>query len=157
MTYNLPILLSGSTANTQDRTIHVALDKDTLNTLNEERYGQRDKLYYQLLESQYYTTPESVEIPAGESIGVLPIDLTLGLSLIHIYAYEGVNIYKKNGFYYLLASIGSCCAGENSTYELVVGRSQNILGPYVDRKNVDVYKRQTGISVLTIITSTTRV
>mgnify|MGYP001368934678 CR=1 FL=1 len=34
-------------------------------------------------------------------------------------AYEGVNIYKKNGFYYLLASIGSCCAGENSTYELV--------------------------------------
>ena len=53
-------------------------------------------------------------------------------------AYEGVNIYKKNGFYYLLASIGSCCAGENSTYELVVGRSQNILGPYVDRKNVDM-------------------
>ena len=78
VTYNLPILLSGSTANTQDRTIHVTLDKDTLNTLNEERYGQRDKLYYQLLESQYYTTPESVEIPAGESVGVLPIDLTLG-------------------------------------------------------------------------------
>jgi arabinan endo-1,5-alpha-L-arabinosidase len=31
-------------------------------------------------------------------------------------AYEGTYIYKKNDFYYLLASIGTCCEGINSTY-----------------------------------------
>lgn len=41
VTYQLPVLLSGSTMNTQARTIHVALDKDTLDVLNQERFGER--------------------------------------------------------------------------------------------------------------------
>ena len=32
--YNLPILMSGSTVNTQNRTIHIGLDPDTLAVLN---------------------------------------------------------------------------------------------------------------------------
>ena len=49
-------------------------------------------------------------------------------------AFEGTNIYKKNGYYYLIASIGSCCNGVNSSYKVVVGRSTDLLGPYVDKK-----------------------
>ena len=49
-------------------------------------------------------------------------------------AFEGVNIYKKDGYYYLFASIGSCCAGLNSSYQVVVGRSKDLLGNYVDKK-----------------------
>lgn len=49
-------------------------------------------------------------------------------------AFEGTNIYEKNGYYYLFASIGSCCASENSSYQVVVGRSDNLLGPYVDKE-----------------------
>lgn len=49
-------------------------------------------------------------------------------------AFEGTNIYKKNGYYYLFASIGNCCNGINSSYKVVVGRSKDLLGPYVDRK-----------------------
>lgn len=49
-------------------------------------------------------------------------------------AFEGTNIYKKNGFYYLFASIGNCCNGVNSNYKVVVGRSKDLLGPYVDKK-----------------------
>jgi arabinan endo-1,5-alpha-L-arabinosidase len=45
-------------------------------------------------------------------------------------AYEGTYILKKDGFYYLFASIGSCCEGVNSTYTTVVGRSDNLMGPY---------------------------
>ena len=45
-------------------------------------------------------------------------------------AYEGTYILKKDGFYYLFASIGSCCEGVNSTYTTVVGRSENLMGPY---------------------------
>ncbi|HTG57552.1 MAG TPA: family 43 glycosylhydrolase, partial [Niabella sp.] len=42
--------------------------------------------------------------------------------------FEGVYIYKKANYYYMFASIGSCCAGLNSTYQLVVGRSANLTG-----------------------------
>lgn len=79
VTYKLPILLSGSTLNAHDRTVHIGLDTDTLKSLNQERYGSyRQELYYQLLDNQYYTMPEAVNIPAGESTAVLPIDFTLG-------------------------------------------------------------------------------
>ena len=49
-------------------------------------------------------------------------------------AYEGVYVHKRNGFYYMFASIGSCCEGLNSTYTTVVGRSDNLFGPYLDKE-----------------------
>jgi len=49
-------------------------------------------------------------------------------------AYEGVYIHKRNGYYYMFASIGSCCAGFNSTYTTVVGRSRDLFGPYLDKQ-----------------------
>lgn len=48
-------------------------------------------------------------------------------------AFEAVYIYKRENYYYLFASIGSCCEGVNSTYKLVVGRSTSLFGPYVDK------------------------
>lgn len=48
-------------------------------------------------------------------------------------AFEGTYIHKRNGYYYFFASIGRCCEGVKSTYELVVGRSGNLMGPYVDK------------------------
>lgn len=47
---------------------------------------------------------------------------------------EAPYIVKRNGYYYLLGSNGTCCEGEKSTYRVTVGRSRNILGPYVNRK-----------------------
>ncbi len=46
---------------------------------------------------------------------------------------EATMIVKHNGYYYLIGSAGSCCEGANSTYRLVVARSKNLFGPYVDR------------------------
>ena len=48
-------------------------------------------------------------------------------------AYEGSYIHKRDGKYYLFASIGSCCEGNNSTYTTVVGQADNFFGPYVNR------------------------
>ena len=53
-------------------------------------------------------------------------------------AFEGTNIYKKNGYYYLFASINNCCDGERSRYKVVVGRSQDLLGPYLDKSGKDM-------------------
>lgn len=49
-------------------------------------------------------------------------------------AYEGTYIHKRGDYYYMFASIGSCCEGLKSTYTTVVGRSKNLFGPYVDKK-----------------------
>ena len=48
-------------------------------------------------------------------------------------AYEGVFIMKNEGYYYMFASIGSCCEGVNSTYTTVVGRADNLFGPYLNK------------------------
>lgn len=49
-------------------------------------------------------------------------------------AYEGTYIHKHKGYYYLFASVGTCCEGPKSTYTTVVGRSKNLFGPYVDKQ-----------------------
>ena len=53
-------------------------------------------------------------------------------------AFEGVYIHQKGDFYYLFASVGSCCEGIKSTYRLVVGRSASLFGPYVDPNGKDM-------------------
>ena len=45
---------------------------------------------------------------------------------------EASDLVYHDGWYYLLATHGSCCDGANSTYNVVVGRSKQITGPYLD-------------------------
>ncbi|MFT4260524.1 arabinan endo-1,5-alpha-L-arabinosidase [Microbacterium sp.] len=48
-------------------------------------------------------------------------------------AIEAPYIVAHDGSFYLFASRGLCCRGVNSTYEIIVGRSQSVTGPYLDR------------------------
>jgi len=48
-----------------------------------------------------------------------------------------VLVYHE-GWYYLLATHGSCCDGANSTYNVVVGRSKKVTGPYIDNVGRDM-------------------
>lgn len=48
-------------------------------------------------------------------------------------AIEAPVIVKRCDYYYLFVSFDKCCDGSNSTYNLRVGRSRNVTGPYVDR------------------------
>lgn len=48
-------------------------------------------------------------------------------------AYEGTYIHKRGNYYYLFASVGTCCEGLKSTYTTVVGRSEHLFGPYANR------------------------
>jgi len=49
-------------------------------------------------------------------------------------ALEAPFIFKKNGYYYEFLSWDLCCRGEKSTYKVVIGRSKNITGPYIDKE-----------------------
>ncbi len=48
-------------------------------------------------------------------------------------AIEAPFIFKKDNSYYLFVSFDYCCKGENSTYKMVVGRADNLVGPYLDK------------------------
>ena len=47
---------------------------------------------------------------------------------------EGTYIHKRGSFYYLFLSHGSCCNGVSSSYNVRVGRSMSLFGPYSDRQ-----------------------
>ncbi|UVS80685.1 arabinan endo-1,5-alpha-L-arabinosidase [Actinokineospora sp. UTMC 2448] len=51
-------------------------------------------------------------------------------------AIEAATIAKHGSYYYLYVSFDRCCQGANSTYRVMVGRSDSINGPYVDRAGV---------------------
>lgn len=51
-------------------------------------------------------------------------------------AIEAPFIFKKNHYYYLCVSFDYCCRGEKSTYKIMIGRSEKIQGPYLDRDGV---------------------
>jgi arabinan endo-1,5-alpha-L-arabinosidase len=53
-------------------------------------------------------------------------------------AIEAPAIHKRDGWYYLFVNWGICCRGAESTYEIRVGRSREITGPYLDRAGVDL-------------------
>jgi arabinan endo-1,5-alpha-L-arabinosidase len=82
-------------------------------------------------------------------IKMIELDPATGLRIaadspIHSLAYEreieAPFIYRHGGHYYLFVNWGICCRGVNSTYNIRVGRSEKITGPYVDREGKEMMK-----------------
>ncbi len=54
-------------------------------------------------------------------------------------SFEATYIHKRGNYYYLFASVGTCCEGLTaSTYKVVVGRSTKLEGPYVSKSGADM-------------------
>ena len=51
---------------------------------------------------------------------------------------EATDLIYRDGWYYLLGTHGTCCDGVNSTYNIVVGRSRSVEGPYIDNVGRDM-------------------
>lgn len=81
-------------------------------------------------------------------IGVLELDPETGLrkegaAIKHVAggnraSWEAPYIFKEGGYYYLIVNRGFCCRDVNSTYFMVMGRSTNINGPYLDKAGIDL-------------------
>jgi arabinan endo-1,5-alpha-L-arabinosidase len=53
---------------------------------------------------------------------------------------EATALMHRDGWYYLLATHGTCCSGANSTYNIRVGRSRKVTGPYLDHNGIDMLR-----------------
>jgi len=62
--------------------------------------------------------------------------------------YEGSFVVQHGGYFYLFASATNCCAGPLTGYSVFVGRSANVLGPYVDRSGHSLLEGRVGGSVV---------
>lgn len=51
---------------------------------------------------------------------------------------EASDMMYHDGWYYLLATHGSCCRGADSGYNIRMGRSRKVTGPFLDAEGVDM-------------------
>lgn len=72
----------------------------------------------------YNNAPANAENPTSKYAGVNAI--------------EAPFVFRHKGWYYLFASWDYCCRGEKSSYRVVVGRSRNVTGPFLDKDGVDM-------------------
>ncbi len=54
---------------------------------------------------------------------------------------EAACFYQHADFFYLFVNWGQCCRGTNSTYEIRIGRSVSVTGPFLDRAGKDLMQR----------------
>jgi arabinan endo-1,5-alpha-L-arabinosidase len=66
-------------------------------------------------------------------------------SKMHSLAYndsiEASYLCRHDDYYYLFVNWGSCCQGPKSTYNIRIGRSKTITGPYLDKAGVDLMNK----------------
>jgi len=65
-------------------------------------------------------------------------DFGLADSLAGNAAIEAPFIFKKDKYYYLFVSFDYCCRAEKSDYKIVVGRSEKVFGPYLDKQGISM-------------------
>lgn len=51
---------------------------------------------------------------------------------------EAPTLYQRSGYTYLFVNHGLCCKGKDSTYRILVGRSKEVTGPYLDDQGRDL-------------------
>lgn len=102
------------------------IDPDEIRARDGQRY-----LYYGSFSG-------GVRAVALEPDGLSVVPRTAPVKVAASGRYEGTNVVYHEGYYYLFASSGDCCAGPNTGYEEVVGRSRSPLGPFVDRLGVSL-------------------
>ena len=59
-------------------------------------------------------------------------------SLAHYDSIEAAYLCKHDARYYLFVNWGACCRGTNSTYNIRIGRSATVTGPYLDEEGKDL-------------------
>ncbi len=79
------------------------------------------------------TAPETVSTDDAVTADPRGTDFDAGNGAV-----EAPFIFKHGDYYYLFVSYDLCCRGAKSTYNVVVGRSEKVTGPYYDKDGVSL-------------------
>lgn len=84
----------------------------------------------------YWSGIKLIELDPSTGLRIAPDSKMY--SLARADAIEASCIYRHGGNYFLFVNYGSCCKGVESTYNIRVGRSDRITGPYLDKQGKDM-------------------
>jgi arabinan endo-1,5-alpha-L-arabinosidase len=79
-----------------------------------------------------------VQLDPATGLRISPTSPLLQVAAHDSVLVEASYIYRHDPYYYLFVNWGLCCKGVDSTYEIRVGRSTNVTGPYLDRNGVNL-------------------
>lgn len=73
-----------------------------------------------------------------------PADSAVPITIGNRWSFEGAEVVQVDGLYYLFASATNCCNGPQTGYSVVVGRSTNPTGPFIDRQGASLLDETVG-------------
>lgn len=112
--------------------------------------GQKGDAYNAIDPSVFHDTDGSLWLTFGSywsGIKLIQLDPKTGkriapdskmYSLAYNSSIEASYLCKHDNYYYLFVNWGSCCRGTNSTYNIRIGRSEKVTGPYLDKGDIDM-------------------
>jgi arabinan endo-1,5-alpha-L-arabinosidase len=115
--------------------------------------GQKGQKYNALDPTVFQDTDGSLWLTFGSywsGIKLIQLDPKTGKRIapdspLHSLAYnesiEASYLCKHDDYYYLFVNWDGCCRGTNSSYNIRIGRSKTITGPYLDKAGADMRHR----------------
>ncbi len=139
-------LATNSTLDPEDPTYHWTDQGIVVQT----REGQEGSAYNAIDPAIFQDTDGSLWMVFGSywtGIKLIQLDPKTGkritpestmVSLAYNESIEAAFLSRHEDYYYLFVNWGSCCQGPKSTYNIRIGRSKTITGPYVDKAGVNL-------------------
>jgi len=110
---------------------------DAFNAIDPALFQDRDGSLWMVFGS-YWTGIKLIQLDPKTGKRIAPDSKMT--SLAYNESIEASYLCRLGDYYYLFVNWGSCCRGPESTYNIRVGRSKTITGPYVDKVGVDLLK-----------------
>lgn len=114
--------------------------------------GQQGEAYNAIDPSAFQDTDGSLWMVFGSywtGIKLIQLDPNTGqrstpdlkiYSLAYNESIEASYLCRHDDYYYLFVNWGSCCQGLKSSYNIRIGRSKFVTGPYLDKAGMDLLK-----------------
>ena len=113
-------------------------DGDGYNAIDPSVFHDRDGRLW-LTFGSYWSGIKLIELDPRTGKRMAP-DSKL-FSLAYNESIEASYLCRHDDYYYLFVNWGSCCRGPKSTYNIRIGRSRSVTGPYLDKAGVDMLHR----------------
>lgn len=115
---------------------------DAYNAIDPALFQDRDGSLWMTFGS-YWTGIKLIQLDPQTGKRISP-DSKL-YSLAYNESIEASYLCRHDDYYYLFVNWGSCCRGPESTYNIRIGRSKTITGPYLDKTGKDLLHSGGGV------------